>query len=65
LAIFAIAEVCLSATQVVASFGEGGTGFGKASYGFAVANLFMAAVTNCSRDWCVGSFVRLPFGYCL
>jgi hypothetical protein len=45
LAIFAMAEVCLSAMQVVASFGEGGKGFGMASYGFAVASLFMAAVT--------------------
>lgn len=45
LAVFAVFEVCLNAMQVVASLEKGGAAFGSASYGFAIASLFMAAAT--------------------
>jgi hypothetical protein len=45
LAVFATIEVRLSAMQVVASLGDGGTSFERMSYGFAVTSLFVAAVS--------------------
>ncbi|TAQ84457.1 hypothetical protein B7494_g7204, partial [Chlorociboria aeruginascens] len=45
LAVFAVVSVALSAMQVVVTAARGGQAFEDASYGFAVASLFMAAGT--------------------